>query len=192
MKIELLDDKTVKVLLSKHDMYNLNITYEEMDCKSPDTKKVLLSLLDEVKKQIKLDMTRGRLFIEAFPYADGGCILYVNMLEGSGAETIKKRKTGFNTPIVCSLEGIIELQALCGIIAREFSHLILKSSLYLMKERYYLVLYSYCKMDNKISAIVSEYGKLFGKGAVCAAVVSEHGKLIVADNAAELINKTLG
>lgn len=193
MKIELLDDKTVKVLLSKLDMYNLNLTYDEMDYKSPGTKKVLMQLLDEVKKQIKVDMTKGKLFIEAFPYADGGCILYVNLLDGTelSSPSMKKKKTGFDTPIICCLEGINDLSALAIRLASDFSHMILKSTLYLMNKKYYLVLYTYCKMDSKISAIISEYGKLFGKGAVTAAIIFEHGELIIAENAINLLKKAL-
>lgn len=187
MKIELLDDKTVKVLLSGLDMKDMHLTYDEMDYKSPETRRILLQLLHKVKQQVEIDLTTGKLFIEAFPYADGGCMLFVNLLEPA---TQKKRCMGFDTPIICELETTQTLGMLCAGLMR-YNHIILKSTLYLMNEKYYLVLYTYCKMDAELTKAIREYAVVYGKGAVSLAIVAEHGKPLMDENAMTLLCELL-
>lgn len=192
MKIEPLDDKTVKIVLSKGDMDTFHLTYEEMDYQNPDTKRVLLKLIDAVRRESSVDLAGGKLFIEAFPYADGGCILYVNVLPGSGPERPARPKTGFDTPLVF-LFG--DLESLCRASARlqgRYSHTILKSSLYLLEGRYCLALYTYFKLDGPISRLLSEYGDFFGKGPVTAAFLREHGKVLCEEEALRTIVESLG
>ena len=190
MKIELLDDKTVKVLLSKLDMSNFNITYDEMDYQKPDTKRVILHLIDKIKKEVKIDFSSGKLFIEAFPYADGGCILYVNIIDPS-KKALEKPKSGFSTPLLFSCDNVDILFQMANAIILKFDHVILKSSLYLMNDRYYISLYTYFKMDDDIIKRACEYGKFIGKGAVISAFVEEHAKKLIDDDAIKIIVDTL-
>lgn len=79
MKIEIVDEKTIKVSLSKADMDSLNVCYDELDYKNPLTKKMIVSVLDIIKSRCDLNLSEEKLFIEAFPYIDGGCILYIRI-----------------------------------------------------------------------------------------------------------------
>lgn len=191
MKIELLDDNTVKIMLSKEDMEQFGITYDEMDYKNPETKRVILKLIDTVKKDASIDLSKGKLFIEAFPYADGGCILYVNILNPSGSESSKKQKSSFDTPLIYRF---VDLSALCAAarcLHERYDHIILKNALYLLEDAYYLSLYTYFKLDDKVSCLLGEYGQFFGKGAVAAALVQEHAKELLDKDAIQTITETL-
>lgn len=194
MKIELLDDKTVKVLLSKIDMLDLNLSYDDMDYKDPQTKRVLLRLVEEIKREIHINLNTGKLFIEAFPYVDGGCILYVNILEASGIDysAEKKYKACFDTPLVFMFGDINSLGKLSNRLINGYGHIILKSSLFLFEKKYYLLLYTYFKMDCQLTRLVSEYGKLLGRGVVASAIVHEHSTELIKDDAIGVLAKCIG
>lgn len=194
MKIELLDDKTVKVLLSKIDMKSLNLCYDEMDYKNPQTKRVLLKLIEEIKKEVAINLNAGKLFIEAFPYADGGCILYVNVLEATKGmqEHQKKAKSGFDTPLIFSFDDIDSLAKLSSRLNARYSHIILKSSLYLWDSRYFLMLYTYFKMEAELVHLISEYGKAYSKGSTQSAIIMEHAKELITADAVSIIDESIG
>lgn len=193
LKIELLDDKTVKVLLSKVDMTAYNLSYEEMDYKNPQTKRVILKLIEEIKKEVKINLSTGKLFIEAFPYADGGCILYVNLLDAGKADALsqKKLKPGFDTPLIFVIDDLNYLGVLSNRLVTRYSHIILKSALYLWESNYYLLLYTYFKMDSEIIKLIGEYAKLYGKGNVQSAIVKEHAKELITNDAIAMLDGCL-
>lgn len=193
LKIELLDDKTVKILLSKFDMTTFNLCYDEMDYKNPETKRVILKLIDEIKKEVKINLNTGKLFIEAFPYADGGCILYVNVLDSTKiqSQAQKKLKPGFDTPLIFMLEDVNSLGTLSNRLITRYSHIILKSSLYLWDNKYYLMLYTYFKMDSEIINLINEYGKLYGKGTIQSSIIKEHAKELITNDAIAMLDSCL-
>ena len=193
LKIELLDDKTVKVLLSKDDMTMYNLRYEEMDYTDPKTKQVILTLIDEINKEVTINLVTDKLFIEAFPYADGGCILYVNMLGSFKSESITppKNKSGFDTPLIFLVDDINLLGVLSNKLMTRYSHIILKSALYVWEQNYYLLLYTYFKMDSELINLICEYGTLYAKGNIQAAIVKEHAKELISNDAIAMLDSCL-
>lgn len=192
MKIELLENKTVKVVLSNADMLSFHLTYEEMDYKNPETKRVILLLIEEIKREVALDLSTGKLFIEAFPYADGGCILYVNLVDNNTKKNnLKEHKQGFSTPIIYAFPTINALGQVAKRIISRYDHIILKSSLFSENNQYFLLLYSYCKMENELSALLNEYGKYYGKGSVISSVIQEHGKELIQTDAIKILSECL-
>lgn len=201
VKIELLDEKTVKVLLSRIDMNNYHLTYDEMDYRSPDTKKVLLRLLDEVKRQIKIDLSSGKLFIEAFPYVDGGCILYVNLLDPSAtretAKTAKRNIHSFSNaefPLIITITGVKRLGALCSSLTSHCHSLILDSELFLSNnstDSYSLLLHTGLLLNDELVHVANEFLCSYKKGAIAAAHVREHGCSLIEKNAVPLLDKSL-
>jgi negative regulator of genetic competence, sporulation and motility len=190
LTIELIDKKTVRIFLSFDDMQQLCITYDQMDYKDPDTKRVILNLLQRVREQTSIDLSEGKLFIEAFPHSEGGCVLYVNVVNPQMPIPLskpKRYKNNFNTPIIFEFGNIDNVINVCDKLFNQYSHLILKSSLYLLDQKYMLLIYTYFKMDDKIVALVSEYGQLVGKGAVKGSFIKEHAKPIVDNIAIETI-----
>ncbi len=188
MKIELLENKTVKVVLSNIDMMNFNLTYEEMDYKNPDTKRVIMQLIDQIKKEVSIDLTNGKLFIEAFPYIDGGCILYVNMIDTEYKKNVTKNsKSSFSTPIIYSFQDINALGNLCKRMISRYNHIILKNALYFYENKYFLLIYTYFKMDEQLATLLKEYGQYYGKGSVVCSLIKEHAQELIATNAIETL-----
>ncbi|MCL2036111.1 MAG: adaptor protein MecA [Oscillospiraceae bacterium] len=82
MQIDVLSQNTLKLTLSRLDMFDLDIKYESLSGKNPDTKRLLSQVLRTVKldKSSGVDFSGERLFVEAFPRPDGGCMLYISSL----------------------------------------------------------------------------------------------------------------
>jgi hypothetical protein len=66
-------------------MDDLDIKYEHLSGKTPAAKRLLAHVLGRVKTEGggKIDLSGDRLFVEAFPRTDGGCMLYISSLESS-------------------------------------------------------------------------------------------------------------
>ncbi len=192
LKIEIIDEKTIKILLSVQDMQEFHLTYEQMDYNDTVTRKAILSIVQKIRQDTPVDLEMNKLFIEAFPDTAGGCILYVNLIEPQQMQSIKSGKQSFDTPLIFLLGNIDLVAGVSARLLQEYSHLIIHSSLYWMEERYCLLLYTYCRMEKKIICILKEYGSYLGKGAILSAFIREHGKEILNDNAIETITQSIG
>lgn len=196
MTIELIDKTTVKVTLTKFDMEVFGVTYENMDYKQVHTKRLFNNIQNKIKQELNMNFFDKKLLIEAFPFEKNGCILYISSGESKNTinnfinnniASFKNNKSTFNTPLIFDFENIENLISLCKILYGAYSHIILKSSLYYMHEKYKLLIYTYFKLDNKISMISEEFGTFCGKGPCPESLIQEHGNLIAEDNAIEII-----
>lgn len=193
MKIEKLDDQTVRVVLSSSDLADFALTYETMNYSDDITKQAILVIVRQIKQQTGLPVETVQLFIEAFPHEQDGCILYVNLIESMEEHRAMKRSgKSFETPIGVEFENLDILTDACQQLLQEFGHLVTNSALYLYERKYRLLLYTYCKMEGKIIGLLSEYGRYLGKGPVLSAFSQEHGEAIAPDHAIETIIKYLG
>lgn len=76
MKIQEDGEEKISVTLTKSDMTELDITYEELDYSNIETRRVIWTILDEAKKTLgKCVNTDNRLLIQVSPENDGGCRL---------------------------------------------------------------------------------------------------------------------
>ena len=181
MNIEMLNRKTVKIFLSSEDMEDFALTCEGMGSDSPNARGMLLRLLKSVEKAANLDFSGGKLYIEVFPVLTGGCILYI-VSDGE-----RPNRNEWGTPLVFRLEGLRRLENVCGRLYRQVNHLVLRSHIYRRDSQYFLVVYTYFKLDNKIIAIAGEFGVLEGRGEVKHAQIREFAEPVADDNAVERI-----
>ncbi len=188
LKIELVDQKTVKITLDENDLNEMALSFHDEASATFETKRAVLNLISKIKDETELDLTGGKLFIEAFPDANGGCVLYVNVIDRSrGSLHAQKASVGFNSPLIFRFKELKSLLAACKRLFHQYSHLIRKSSLYLLDEEYFLILYSYLRTDEKLIKLLSEYGKYFGKGEIKLSFMNEHARCIVEDAAVETL-----
>lgn len=190
MNLELIDKTTVKVTLTKIDMAVFGVTYENMDYNQLHTKKLFNNIQTKIKQELNINFFDKKLLIEAFPFEKYGCILYISSAENSKQNIKQQTNTNsstFNTPLIFEFDDIETLFSLCKILNGAYSHIILKSSLYYMHEKYKLLIYTYFKLDNKITIICEEFGTYSGKGPCTESLIKEHGKLISETNAIEII-----
>jgi negative regulator of genetic competence, sporulation and motility len=204
MQIDVLSQNTLKLTLSRLDMFDMDIKYESLSGKNPDTKRLLSHVLRTVKldKSAGVDFSGERLFVEAFPRPDGGCMLYIScLLEERERERLhsfapEKKTVRLNAKpvprksetLLCRFDSVIELDGACKALAWQ-GRLSLHSSLYYGKDEgeYRLVLHG----DDKklISSVVSEYGELLTSDEI--SFTCEHYKLIADGNAVEKMSSVL-
>lgn len=81
MKIQADGEEKISVTLTKTDMTDFDITYDELDYSNIETRRVIWTILDEAKKilgkPVNID---NRLLIQVSPADDGGCFLEFTQL----------------------------------------------------------------------------------------------------------------
>lgn len=215
MQIDVLSTNTLKLTLSRLDMFDLDIKYESISGKNPETKRLLAHVLKSIQldRRIGFDFSGERLFVEAFPRPDGGCMLYISCLEPennsvkrnkkvkspeltSGAEkNIKNEKVKefpklLGAVQICEVKGLRALSGLCRCLCwqAECERLSFESALFAKGSTYRLVING--DSPRLIAGIIKEYGELL-RSETDKAATEEHFKLIAKENAAELMLKCI-
>jgi len=212
MQIDVLSQNTLKLTLSRHDMFDLDINYESLSGKNPDTKRLLSNVLSTVKldKSAGVDFSGERLFVEAFPRPDGGCMLYISCLTDEGekkanpgkthrfhgvrpAPVTQTRNCRFKKTQLCRFAGVSELGGACAAIAYLIGtgRLKAESALYGDGSEYRLFVTAGDNEQHELAAmLLREYGEIIDDDYETAAT-AEHFSLIVGENAAERLNAVL-
>ncbi len=186
MEFILVDDDKLKVSLTREDLEELGINYESIDYSDENTRKALVSLLEQGRAQAGFNPRRAKLYIEVFPSQNGGCVIYYTRLQGGEVFAAGRFVPG-PAPVVFAFECSEALIRACAGAKLRCVHRILRSSLYLLEKQYRLVIWPLDYSDNLSVLFLSEYGKAVGEGAVLAAFTEEHGKLLVLENAIETL-----
>lgn len=85
MKITAESDFRVLVDLTAGDMKQLDITYDQLDYANVETRRVLWTLLDEVRKQTGTALNLAeKLIIQTLPLAGNGCRIIFTAVPGKG------------------------------------------------------------------------------------------------------------
>lgn len=77
MKINSPNKAKIIVELSRDDMLDLDITYEDMDYSNIETRRVIWTILDKARLELGRDIDpSGKLTIETIPLDTGGCVIF--------------------------------------------------------------------------------------------------------------------
>ena len=183
MTIEVISTNTVKITLTEVDMLDYDINYERLDRKNPETKRLLIELLEAVREEKNIDLCSEKLYVEAFPQNDGGCLLYISILNDR-----LKPKIELYSELVCEIDDLDSVIALCSRVYQSYSHLIRSSELYFNGKKYRLIINTFPKVDNKINNLLNEYGNETGKGELLSASTREHFEPILEKEAIERLS----
>ncbi len=189
MKIENIGQNKLKILLNDQDMIQYNISYDQLDYNDSDTKKLVLQLLNVAKSETGFDAAAGKLFIEVFPDVDGGCIFYFTLLTGE-----KKKGNEKNiliNPFIFEFDNINCLSSVVCVLFLQYSHRIYKSSLYLINDRYRLVVYPLSRFDDSLITLAKEYKSFVSDTPISKAYTIEHGKLLIERNAVDVLYSSI-
>ncbi|MCL2020323.1 MAG: adaptor protein MecA [Oscillospiraceae bacterium] len=224
MQIDILSSNTLKLTLSRLDMFDLDIKYESLSGKNPETKRLLAHVLksirlDRLNQKTGFDFSCERIFVEAFPRPDGGCMLYVSSLEADAgrrkkqsiktqaresftAEEANLLKAGLKREDIKSLlifetDAVNELSGVCRSLCRqkEWERLGFESALYLSENRngemkYRLIIKNVTGRQTLISGIIREYGEPY-RGELELAYTEEYFRAVIKENAAEKLGELL-
>ncbi len=188
MKINSPTEDKIIVDLTEQDMLRLDITYEDMDYSTIETRRVIWTLLDEAGKTLgrELDPSR-RMIIEAMPKSEGGCVLSFTILDGRKKYLPKKQflKKQSET-LLCEFEGAEALLNAAECLKKLCINA--KSSLYENGGKYRLTV-SGAEDIPKIKTFLSEFGKAESCDTLMCEFTKEHWRELAAENAIEKLGK---
>ncbi len=149
-----------------------------------------MDLIKSIREEKNIDISSERLFVEAFPKDNGGCLLYISMLNNS-IKSASEKSLLYNS-LVCKIQAPDELLEIANQLYILFSHILHNSELYYLNGTYLLILHTYKKADKKLRSFISEYCEIIGAGEVDSSLIREYYNCIFPLNAIEeLIKKTL-
>lgn len=185
MQINSPSENRIVVELTAPDMRELDITYEEMDYASIETRRVIWTVLDAAGKQLgrELDLSR-RMLIEASPLADGGCALIFTLLDSSvrvRRPTLIKQASN----LICdfeNLDGLFDAAEQCP------TDSLTQSCLYESNGRYRLIISSPFEL-NSLERRLSEFSVCRKCENLEADFTREHWTLLADGNALNAVRQ---
>lgn len=183
MKIESTSKNNIVISLSSQDLDDLGITYEEMDYKNLDTRRVIYTLLQEASEQLKRDVhPSGKMLIEAVPDPFGGCVLYFTVYQ-SDADKKDCVAPPSQFILMCEFETENDLIDASRVILNTFLSTP-KSKLYSNGDDYRLI-FSCANKHKKLRSIMSEYCKDLTESSNKIAHTKEHWNCLCDNEAVE-------
>lgn len=183
MRIELLDQDHVKMILSAEELAESGLSYRTLDERDPRTRELLFALIRKAGSLLNRDLSAGSIRIEAYPYADGGCILFLSHTAVQPSES-----AGIAAPIACCLPSIRPLIALCGEVEARFSHTLLQSAVYLLGGRCILLLYPCVRPERPLMALLEQKGEIIAESSLTPPLLHEYGVPLVEEDAVERLS----
>ena len=190
MNIEASNENEITVDLTRQDMTELDISYEEMDYANIETRRVIWTLLDKAGQALGRDIDpTGRMMIEAMPRQNGGCVMRFTILreekrEPRAQKSLVKREESVLTYEFRDVNDLLD----CAQRFWQMGFPPMQSSL-LAREGCYRLLLRTPRGSRRLDAFFSEYARVCAGGAVTAAVTQEHWQTVAARDALEKLGR---
>lgn len=159
--------------LTKQDMQELDITYDQMDYSNIETRRVIWTVLEKLRQFSGRDIDpSGNLLIEAVAGRDGGCVLCFTVSE-------QERGTRkISPPVLTKNEsGIIyefeSLNTLLDMIKNVGRDNLSPDSRIFKKENRYRIMFR-CAPAPEYQRRIEEYGRFIGQNPTLSAHTAEH------------------
>lgn len=182
MKIELENENKICIELSSDDMNSLGITFEELDYKNIETRRVIWTLLDEARHTLGRDINPcEKMLIEVSKSREGGCkICFTVTPEGnsSNGRLIVKRE---QSEIVAKFSDFTALDSFL-LLLKNSNGLFEESEIYTYKNSYYAVFEPLPSKRAALQLMLMEYSSLIPSNTACISMLREHGRLIMRGN----------
>ncbi|MDR2908632.1 MAG: adaptor protein MecA [Oscillospiraceae bacterium] len=188
MDFSLIGPDKLKIMLTREELEELDIQYDEVDYSDSETRRTLLKLLEQGSAEAGFHPRRSRLFIEIFPGGGGGCVIYYTRV--SGGEVLSQgRFVPGPVPAVFAFKRAETLIECCKKFMPLCGHRIYKSALYRLKGRLRLVIWPLDYNDRLSVSFLSEYGRLVGEGNLLFSHIEEHGETVLESDAVETVSE---
>lgn len=181
MNIQMKNEYRYEIELSKEELKNLDITYEELDYGNVETRRVLWTLLDEIRKNCRIepDMS-GKLLIEAKNFPDGRCLICYTFLPCRKNSSVKQLVKSSEKPVLVWFENI-DAAARAAKCCRFKG----KSVLYEKDGKYAVIFYAIGEEKRRLNIILNEFSDNVEENAGDIFVCEEYWHCIEANNAVE-------
>lgn len=188
MQYDSLSRHTVKITLSEEELKEYSLCAETLSSRTVETKRNLARLLKRMK--LFSGYKAERLFLEAFPRAGGGCVLYVSSLGDRGMEHMERFSPEADgaaaeqrVEVMCAVEGLSLFIRLCAGIACLCAEADTRA--YAFEDGSYRLILSGKKREaDAAKRFMNEYGEAV-TDFLRIRSAAERGKLICGENAAE-------
>ena len=182
MYYDSLSAHTVKITLTGQDMSDYCLKSEDIRARNSASKRSLTRFLERFRTESSLfpDRSADRLFLEAFPSADGGCVMYVSTL---GTEPLPD--CGDVSPastLMCVSESLTDISRLAAAAGGHITC----SALYRISGGWCLVMKADSAEVPYLSRLIGEFGE-YSDDSIDICCAEEHGALICRENAAETL-----
>lgn len=177
MLISQIENK-ICVELTREDMTELCITYDELDYSNIETRRVLWTLLDNARQALgkEISLTQ-KMLIEALPKKDGGCAIFFTLSKGHGAKLIKPCDT-----VLCQGD-YNSIYDLCKRLFEE--ELITSSELFSKDDKLRLFIKSQPDLRDRAYALCCEYCDVIDIKQI--AQTREHWQNLIEKDAVEIL-----
>ena len=185
MKIEAPQENKIVVELTREDMCELDITYEEMDYGNIETRRVIWTILDRARRTLRRDIDPSeKMLIETAPTPQGGCVLYFTVLSqercAAGVRQMLRicKEPMALTYIFHTPDDLMD----CAAQLRAAGEDPTQSSLFLLEGQYILRLQSDRPL-RRCRMLLAEYGVPCAENVFSLAYLREHGQLLAEGDA---------
>ena len=177
MKIDLAGEKSVLVELSKEDMTEFNITYDDLDYSNVPTRKVLFCIMEKIRLETgKTIGQTDKLKIDVMPDSKGGCLMIFT--DCAGEELVVKKE---DLAFICEdINNLID----CARALKKSGLACPETSLYSSTDGYILTT-SNC--NNLQKKLISEFAKCERVSILDLERIREYGECIKSGNALEVL-----
>ena len=186
MKINSPAEDRIIVDLTEQDMLNLDITYEDMDYSTIETRRVIWTVLDEAGKYLgrEFDPSR-RMIIEASPKTEGGCVLSFTILDSRRKTAVQKQLLKKQSEcLICDFESLDALFSAAEGFCEETAP---ESSLYEKSGKYRLILNNLCNSKD-LKNHFSEFSRVISADKLMCDHTKEHWRILADKNALTILS----
>ncbi len=193
MDIEIIDNNKIKINVSCEELTDYCVSYERLSSEDPDTRRMILGLLDIAKNKVGFEHKNKKLYIETFPDALGGCVLYFTVLTKNAQGTRDENSPG-KIHLHCPVTFIVPDAGLLYDVAKYLScrsiKKIIKSCLYLLDGKYALVIFPSANFESEPEFLSGEFMLKSVKGGSYLNYLKEHASPLIDSGAIEILLKS--
>ena len=186
MNIFVKNEYRVEVELSAEELVSYGITYEEIDYRNIETRKLLWSLTEEIRISCGINIKlSGRLLIEVLREKESSVRICFSSLSASLDDaSVRQLIKTENTPVIAQFSDFEEMLQAAAELDKD-----LESRLYESNGKYRLVLCADEEMREAVSFCICEFGEILENSTAEAARSEEMWSLILAPNAVKILTE---
>ena len=200
MEFILINDSKLKVMMTKSDLSDYDITAEKLDYSNTETKRILWDIIGRVKKSSGFCCDGYRVLVQLYASRDGGCEIFISKLGASPYKDIQDTVSLTYKPISKNVsdefrDGIFGFDSLEWLlcVCRRLSDIGYsgESTAYISDDRRFYLMLS--ELDDSGYFPVDEYSFISEYGSsenteVTLRYLSEHGKAIRVGDAVDILS----
>lgn len=181
MVIKRISHHTLSIYLNAADLNELDITYEALDYLCPHTRRIIQQLLETALAQTGFDPEGHRLYIEAYPMEEDGCLLLFTLID---ERKDREERDESAKPTLFLFPSFSALRQACALLDKA-----LPSALYWREGRYLMALWLTNNQRSTVTEQLSPYGAPAIDSELLLAELTEHQCCLLKERAAALIDQ---